>query len=60
MPEGDELAANCVAFNCSVLMSKGYPRTEALLTEAGFTPAPLDLSELEKGAGGATCLSIRF
>ncbi len=59
-PEGDELAANCVAFRRSVIMPRGYPRTEDLLRGAGFTPVPLDLSEFEKGGGGATCLSVRY
>lgn len=60
VPEGEELAANCVAFDRSVLLSKGHPKTEEMLVKHGFTPVPLDLSEFEKGGGGATCLSVRY
>lgn len=60
VPEGEELAANCVAYQRSVLLPPDHPGAEALLRDHGFTPAPLDLSEFEKGGGGATCLSIRY
>jgi dimethylargininase len=60
VPEGEELAANCVAFNRTVILSQGHPKTEAMLAEHGFNPVPLDLSEFEKGGGGATCLSLRY
>jgi dimethylargininase len=60
VPEGEEPAANCVAFRRSVILPLGYPKTEAGLVAAGFTPVPIDLSEFEKGGGGATCLSIRY
>ena len=60
VPRGEELAANCVAFRRSVVMPRGHARTEALLMKNGFTPVPLDLSQLEAGGGGATCLSIRY
>lgn len=60
VPEGDELAANCVAFERSVIMPSGHPKVEALLRKNGFTPVPLDLSQFEAGGGGATCLSIRY
>lgn len=60
LPVGDEPASNCVAFRRSVLLPQGFPRSEQLLHEAGFTTIPLDLGEFEKGGGGATCLSIRY
>ena len=60
VPEGEEAAANCVAFNRSVIMSQGNTKTEELLRSHGFTPVPLDMSEFEKGGGGPTCLSIRY
>lgn len=59
-PLGEESASNCVAYGRSVILPEGYPGTKALLRQAGFTPVPLDLSEIEKGGGGATCLSIRY
>ncbi len=60
LPSGDELASNSVAFRRSVMLPQGYPRSEQLLRDAGFTPVPLDLGEFEKGGGGATCLSVRY
>lgn len=60
VPAGEELAANCVAYDRTVVMAAGYPQTMKLLESHGFTPLPIDLSELQKGGGGATCLSIRY
>lgn len=60
VPADEELASNCVGFDGTVLVPAGNPRTEELLAQHGYTPVALDLSEIEKGDGGATCLSIRY
>jgi dimethylargininase len=53
-------AANCVRVNDAVLIARGYPRLAAALSERGFAPLPLDMSEFRKMDGGLSCLSLRF
>lgn len=60
VPDGESEAANCVAFNRTVILPTGYPATEALLREQGYTPNPVELGEFIKGGGGPTCLSVRY
>jgi dimethylargininase len=59
-PPGEELASNCVGFGGTILVPAGNPRTEELLAQHGYAPVALDLGEIEKGDGGATCLSVRY
>lgn len=60
VPEDEEYAANCVYINGRVLIPAGYPKVAALLTEAGYQPVPLEMSEFQKMDGGLSCLSLRF
>ena len=52
-------AANCVARDGRVLCAAGFPKTSAALAAAGFQVRTLDLSEIRKGDGSITCLSVR-
>lgn len=56
----ESYAANCVRVNHRVLVAAGTPRLTADLTERGFNPFVLDLSEFQKMDGGLSCLSLRF
>ncbi len=60
VPEGEEGAANIVRYNDVVFLSKGYPKSEALLRENGYSVAVLDTSEAAKVDGGLSCMSLRF
>ncbi len=41
-----------------LLVTATAPLTTSLLASAGYTPAPIDVSELQAADGGLTCLSI--
>jgi dimethylargininase len=58
--EEESYAANCVRVNERVLVPAGYPRLTAELTDRGFRPLALDMSEFRKMDGGLSCLSLRF
>jgi len=58
VPRGDEYAANCLAVNGKVIMSKGFPGTRNLLKEEGFDLIELETTEFKKGDGSLTCMSI--
>ena len=60
VPEGEEAAANAVRFADTVLLSAGYPKSEALLRENGYNVVVLDTSEAAKVDGGLSCMSLRF
>lgn len=60
VPAGEELAANCIRVNDTVLLPAGYPQTEALLQNFGLTVVPLDNSEPAKIDGGLSCMSLRL
>ena len=55
-PEG----ANVLALGKLVLVSAAAPRTAELLSGKGFDVKTLDVSEIHKGDGALTCLSIRI
>ncbi len=56
----ESYAANCVRVNDRVFIASGYPGFCAGLTERGFSPLTLDMSEFQKMDGGLSCLSLRF
>ncbi|MBL8096782.1 MAG: hypothetical protein JNL73_21580 [Anaerolineales bacterium] len=53
-------AANCVRVNERVLIAAGFPGFEARLTDLGYRPIVLMMSEFEKMDGGLSCLSLRI
>jgi dimethylargininase len=58
-PEED-YAANCVAVNDAVLFAKGFARLERRLSDLGYRPLVLEMSEFQKMDGGLSCLSLRL
>jgi dimethylargininase len=60
VPAAEAYAANVVGDGRRVLVAEGFPRTAERLVAAGFEPLPVDVSELRKGDGSLTCLSLRF
>ena len=53
-------AANSVWVNDVVLTPKGFPKTKALIENAGYKVREVDVSEYQKIDGGLSCLSLRF
>lgn len=53
-------AVNCLAINDRVLLPAGFPKTLALLQEAGYRVQTVDVTEFRKLDGGLSCLSLRF
>ena len=60
VPAPDTYAANCVRINDRVFIAARYPKLAAQLTQRGFHPLVLDMSEFQKMDGGLSCLSLRF
>ena len=58
--QSEGYAANCVAINRAVLVAAGFPFLERQLTERGYHPISLEMSEFQKMDGGLSCLSLRF
>jgi dimethylargininase len=56
----ESYAANCVRVNDCVLVAAGFPNITAELSNRGFHPLVLDMSEFQKMDGGLSCLSLRF
>lgn len=59
-PAEETYAGNVLNINGTVLMPKGFPRTQAAVEAHGFTVRTLDQSEVEKMDGALTCMSLRF
>ncbi len=59
-PPEEDYAANAVRVNDHVFLAQGFPRTQAILEQAGYRPLLLDMSEYQKMDGGLSCLSLRF
>lgn len=60
LANGEECAANCLAFDKTVLVASAYPGFESQLRRLGYRIVALDMSEFQKMDGGLSCLSIRF
>ena len=56
----DWYSTNNLVIGETVIMPKGFPRTEVLLSNAGFRVIPLEMTEFPKCEGAMTCLSILF
>lgn len=59
-PAGEEAAANALHINDRVLASAGFPRSQALLTDAGYDVIALDTREIAKIDAGLSCMSLRW
>lgn len=60
IPEEESYAANCIRVNDKVIIPKGFPKTEKIISSAGFEVMEVDVSEFQKLDGGLSCLSLRF
>jgi dimethylargininase len=58
--DDEEIAANTLWVNDSLLMPEGFPKTKKRLETLGLPIIELDVSEAQKMDGGLTCMSIRF
>ena len=55
----ESYAANCVRVNDYVLVARGYPQLLTALSERGYRPIELEMSEFQRMDGGLSCLSLR-
>jgi dimethylargininase len=60
VPAQESYACNCVLVNDRLLLPTGFPGLTATLTDLGYKPLLLDMSEFRKMDGGLSCLSLRF
>ncbi len=60
VPTEEAYAANSVWINGTVLTPKGFPKTKAIISDAGYKIREVDVSEFQKVDGGLSCLSLRF
>jgi dimethylargininase len=58
--DNERYAANTLTIEKTVLVPKGFPKTLAILKEAGFEVIPLDMREFQICEGALTCLSLLF
>ena len=58
VPEKESYAANALALNDHALVFAECKKTQALISDSGLTPVPLDMSEFRKMDGSFTCLSL--
>jgi dimethylargininase len=57
---GEERAANSLQINDSLLVPKGFPKTQSRLEPLGYHLIEVEASEARKMDGGLSCMSIRF
>ncbi|MDP1823359.1 MAG: arginine deiminase family protein [Archangium sp.] len=60
VPADEAYAANVLWVNGTLLMPRGFPRTEAMLARLGLPLRVLEQSEVQKMDGALTCMSLRF
>jgi len=60
IPEDESYAANCIWVNERVIVPLGFPKTRAIIQNAGYKIVEVDVSEFQKLDGGLSCLSLRF
>lgn len=60
VPPEESYAANCIWVNGIVIIAAGFPKTMALIVDAGYPVIEVDVSEFRKLDGGLSCLSLRF
>ena len=60
VPDEEAYAANILTINGTLVMPRGFPKTQALLEKLELPLRLLDQSEVQKMDGALTCLSLRF
>lgn len=58
--EDEAYAANSVWVNETVLVPKGFSKTQKTIQDLGYKVREVDVSEFQKLDGGLSCLSLRF
>jgi len=56
----DWYSTNNIVVGDTVIMPKGFPKTQSLVRKSGFEVIPLEMTEFPKCEGALTCLSILF
>ena len=59
-PDGEEAAANLIRVNETVMLSAGFPKTEAMLRTAGYQVRVIPTTQAALVDGGLSCMSLRF
>ena len=60
VPAGEPRGANTFRVGDTLVMAAGFPRTAALIEQAGFAVCTVPLSELQKAEAGGSCMSLVF
>ncbi len=60
VPPGEPGAANTFFVGDRLVISKGCPKTQAVLTSRGIAVETVDISELKKAEAAGSCLSLVF
>jgi dimethylargininase len=60
VPADEPRAANTFRVGATLVMAAGFPRTAALLAQAGFAVRTVRLTELQKAEAGGSCMSLVF
>jgi len=60
LSEADAYAANTLWINDTLIVPRGFPQVNKVLSQHGLPLIQLDVSEMAKMDGGLTCLSLRF
>ena len=60
VPSEESYAANSIWVNDTVIVPAGFPKTQKMISEAGYMVLTVELSEFQKLDGGLSCLSLRF
>lgn len=58
VPAEELYAANVVAIGKIVMVADGFPVTAERIAARGYDVRPIDMSEIRKGDGSMTCLSV--
>lgn len=60
VPDGEEAAANALRVNGAVFVGEGFPRTAAMLRDAGYRVVPLPVAQVGLLDAGLSCMSLRW
>ncbi|MEL6736733.1 MAG: arginine deiminase family protein [Pseudomonadota bacterium] len=59
-PENEEGAANALRVNDAVFVGAQFPKTIAMLSDAGYAVVPLPTEQIAKIDAGLSCMSLRW
>lgn len=60
IPPEEVYAINSLYINGTVIVPKGYPKTQKIIEDLGYPIKLIDSNEFKKIDGSLTCLSLRF